>query len=153
MAAEYPRQAEAVQKYLLELSKTELENCRDIDQVSGLFGRICAELFVMQPDEWEDILRRMGFFLGKFIYLLDAWEDLEQDRKKGCYNPLYELSSQEGFEERFYQILTMMMAESSKAFERLPILEHTSILRNILYSGVWSRYYHKKTEHSDKKDR
>jgi hypothetical protein len=34
----------------------------------------------------------------------------------------------------------MMMAECSKAFERLPIVENTEILRNILYSGVWCRY-------------
>ena len=30
-------------------------------------------------DEWEENLRIMGFFLGKFIYLLDAYEDVEKD--------------------------------------------------------------------------
>lgn len=34
----------------------------------------------------------------------------------------------------------MMMAECSRVFEKLPILEHAEILRNILYSGVWCRY-------------
>ena len=33
-----------------------------------------------------------------------------------------------------------MMSECAKSFERLPILLHADILRNILYSGVWSRY-------------
>ena len=33
-----------------------------------------------------------------------------------------------------------MMAESARAFERLPILECADVLRNILYSGVWTRY-------------
>ena len=37
-------------------------------------------------------------------------------------------------------ILTSMMSECSKSFERLPILRHASIIRNILYSGVWSKY-------------
>ena len=32
------------------------------------------------------------------------------------------------------------MAEAALRFERLPILENEQILRNILYSGVWSRY-------------
>ena len=32
------------------------------------------------------------------------------------------------------------MAEAALRFERLPILENVEILRNILYSGVWSRY-------------
>ena len=34
----------------------------------------------------------------------------------------------------------MMMSECSKAFEQLPIVENTDILRNILYSGVWCKY-------------
>ena len=31
---------------------------------------------------------KMGFFLGKFIYLMDAYEDLPEDLKKDRYNPL-----------------------------------------------------------------
>ena len=34
----------------------------------------------------------MGFYLGKFIYLMDAYEDLPEDRKKNRYNPLKELA-------------------------------------------------------------
>ena len=37
-------------------------------------------------------------------------------------------------------LLTSMMSECAKSFERLPILLHADILRNILYSGVWSKY-------------
>ena len=33
-----------------------------------------------------------------------------------------------------------MISECAKSFERLPILLHADILRNILYSGVWSKY-------------
>ena len=44
------------------------------------------------------------------------------------------------FEEECREILTMMMAECSKEFEKLPILENIEILRNIIYSGVWYRY-------------
>jgi hypothetical protein len=33
-----------------------------------------------------------------------------------------------------------MMSECAKSFERLPILMHADILRNIIYSGVWSKY-------------
>ena len=82
----------------------------------------------------------MGFFLGKFIYLMDAYEDLEKDRKKENYNPFFQWATQPDFEEKAGKILTMMMAECSKSFERLPIVDNTEILRNILYSGVWCRY-------------
>jgi hypothetical protein len=32
------------------------------------------------------------------------------------------------------------MAECAKGFERLPIVENVDILRNIIYSGVWTKY-------------
>ena len=50
------------------------------------------ELFVYRKDVWEKTLRKIGFFLGKFIYLMDAYDDLEEDKKKHCYNPLIPLS-------------------------------------------------------------
>ena len=99
-----------------------------------------AEIFAWEPDAWELSLRKIGFFLGKFIYLMDAYEDVEQDIKKGTYNPLKKRYEEPGFEEECRQILTMMMAECSREFEQLPILLHADILRNILYSGVWCRY-------------
>ena len=34
----------------------------------------------------------------------------------------------------------MMMAECCRAFEVLPVVENASILRNILYSGVWAGF-------------
>ena len=37
-------------------------------------------------------------------------------------------------------MMTSMISECAKSFERLPILLHADILRNILYSGVWCRY-------------
>lgn len=81
-----------------------------------------------------------GIFLGKFIYLMDAYEDIEKDRKKGNFNPFLSMCGENGFDDEVYHILRMMMAECSRAFEKLPVLQNVDILRNILYSGVWCRY-------------
>ena len=54
--------------------------------MSGLTGRFLAEIFVWKDDIWQEELRNMGFYLGKFVYLMDALEDVEKDRKKGNYN-------------------------------------------------------------------
>ena len=79
---------------------------------------------------------------GKFIYLMDAYEDLEKDLRKKEYNPFEAMvkNDPKDFETLSKLILTSMMSECSKSFERLPILRHASIIRNILYSGVWSKY-------------
>ena len=72
------------------------------------------------------------------FYLMDAYEDLEKDLRKKEYNPFESMvkNSPQDFETLSKLILTSMMSECSKSFERLPILQHASIIRNILYSGV-----------------
>ena len=137
---EYPRQSRAIRSALEELSFCEKEECTDIDRTAGCFGRLMEELFVYREDIWERNLRKMGFFLGKFIYIMDAYEDLPEDLKKGRYNPLRDMYGKDDYEGRMKQILCMMIAESTAEFERLPCLLDVDILRNILYDGVWNRY-------------
>ena len=139
----YPEKTDLIASRLAGLSRLEKKNSQNIDVMAGLFGDIMAECFVYKHDEWEGILRHIGFFLGKYIYLLDAYEDVEKDIQSDCYNPLRESYSQtapEEFAANGRTLLTMMMAECSRAFEQLPILLHADILRNILYSGVWCKY-------------
>ena len=140
IAAKYPRQSRAIRESLEELAVCERENSTDIDRTAGCFGHLMEELFVWQKDMWEKSLRRMGFFLGKFIYIMDAYEDLEEDIQKNCYNPLKELYGQKEYEEKCREILCMMIAECSVEFEKLPCIVDVDILRNILYDGVWNRY-------------
>lgn len=123
-----------------DLTKAEQADWADIDLVSGLWGKVMAEIIACREDEWSDNLRALGYYLGKFIYLLDAYEDIEDDIKKNRYNPLKSSFGMPDFEEECRCILTMLMAQCCKEFEQLPILENVEILRNILYSGVWCRY-------------
>lgn len=111
-----------------------------IDTMAGMFGSVMAEVVAVREDEWAKDLRRFGFFLGKFIYLMDAYEDVEADLRKGTPNPLKRRYGSPDFEEECRTILLMMMSECCSAFELLPILDHVEILRNVLYSGVWCRY-------------
>ena len=136
----YPEKAEKIRKLLEELSQMEKAGETDIDKMSGCFGRIMEEIFAWKTDVWEGSLRRMGFYLGKFIYILDAYDDVEKDVKNGNYNPFAEKYIMKGFDEQVRQLLIMMMAQTCREFEKLPIIKYTDILRNILYSGVWCRF-------------
>ena len=136
----WSKKVQTIVSCLDELSALEKENATDIDRVSGCFGRIMAEIFAYREDVWEPTLRRMGFYFGKFIYLLDAYDDVEEDVKKGNYNPFSKDYIIKGFDDRVKNMLMMMMAETCREFEKLPIIKYTDILRNILYSGVWCRF-------------
>ena len=137
----YPEKISVISSCLKKLSMLEKQDEQNADTMAGIFGEIMAELFVFCHDEWETSLWKIGFFLGKFIYLMDAYEDVEKDIKTGNYNPFKQTFSKDpDFADNCRKLLTMMMAECSREFERLPILLHADILRNILYSGVWCRY-------------
>ncbi|MDO4475965.1 MAG: DUF5685 family protein [Lachnospiraceae bacterium] len=138
----YPRQARAIEEAIGALHRAEEENCRDLDYVSGLTGRFLGEMFNWKDDLWGETLREMGFFLGKFIYIMDAFEDCRRDEKKGSYNVLLEWKRQDeaGFAQRVETVLTDIMSQCAVRFERLPIVKNASILRNVLYAGVWVTY-------------
>ena len=150
VAALYPQKAAAIKWELVQLSAAEQRGETDIDTVSGCFGRIMAEVFAVDEPLWTEDLRRFGFFLGKFIYLLDAYDDLSADLKNGCYNPLAEKKEHPDFHRETEDLLELMMSEAARSFERLPILQDTEILRNIIYGGVWLKFYaRKKKEQKD----
>lgn len=136
----YERQATVIKEQLAILSELEKQQVGDIDQLSACFGTLLSEVFVMEKDEWESGLRTLGFYIGKFVYIMDAYDDLEQDVKKGCFNPLISKMQNHNLDEWIYQLLVMAASEFAKAFERLPIVEDAEILRNIIYSGVFCTY-------------
>jgi hypothetical protein len=138
--SKYPRQCEAICKCLEQLQTYEQNNEKEIDKVAGCFGEIMAEIFVYRQDRWEESLRKAGFYLGKYIYIIDAYDDLDKDRKQNSYNPFSEICETDTFEEECRNMLTMMIAATTAELERLPCVQDIDILRNILYEGIWSAY-------------
>lgn len=144
VAAEYPRQAQAVEQYLCRLHRMEEEQEPNPDAAAGATGDMLAEIFQWRQDEWSEELRTMGFYLGKFIYLTDAAVDLPKDQSRGGYNPFSKYQGEQPIQEYEKQVLTMMAARAAAAFERLPVIENAEILRNILYAGIWNKFEHRK---------
>ena len=145
--AAYPEKTSKIEKQLELLSELEKSGDAPIDKVAKTFGQIMGDIFVYADDIWKDDMYRVGFYLGKYIYLLDAYEDVEEDAEKGNYNPfrdIYETAKEKGsfeeFDQQVLSFLMLMIGECTDAFERLPLIENAEIMRNILYSGVWVRY-------------
>ena len=146
----YRDKAEIIEVCFANLHRLEQENCDKPDKMAAIFGKVMEELFVYREDEWEETLRSMGFYLGKYIYLLDAYEDLEKDKKQKNYNPFSTRAELPDFEEECRIVLTSAISECTRAFEMLPLIDNVKILRNILYSGVWYKYGKVKEERSRK---
>ena len=139
----FPRQCAAIRSCLDRLSGLEKENCPNPDEPASCFGRLMGELLTYREDLWAGDLRQTGFYLGRFIYLLDAAVDHEKDRKNGKYNPWIAMGL-EAPEEKWEEYLVLSMGRCTESFERLPLVQDKALLDNILYSGVWAKYRRKR---------
>ena len=149
----YPHKCLVICKCLSLLEQCEKRGETDIDVAARYFGKLMGELLVYKQDVWEKTLRRMGFYLGKFIYIMDAYDDIEKDKEQGNYNALIPASEEEAFDDRCREMLNLVLAECASQFEKLPCIEDVEILRNILYAGVWSGFDKKlKKQDNDKQE-
>lgn len=137
---QYPEKCAAIQASLEKIGELEKQNCQAVDLLANQTAMMLGEIYAFKNDYWQDTLRTMGEALGRFIYLMDAYEDLPRDEKKNRYNPLRELKAQEQYELLCKDSLSLLISECTEAFELLPLQRDVDILRNILYAGVWTRY-------------
>ncbi|WP_373599950.1 DUF5685 family protein [Paraclostridium bifermentans] len=137
----YPEKANYIKKQLEELQRLESENSTNIDEVSNTFGNLMGEIFAYKNDEHEYNLRTVGFNIGKYIYVLDAYEDLDKDVKKGRYNPFIEYKDKKDvLSKRVDKLISISLGYLAQAIDNLHIKLNIGIIENIIYSGVYLRY-------------
>lgn len=132
-----PRQCEAIERCITKLSEMEKAGEENPDHPAAAFGELMAELMVYEEDLWAQTLRRMGFHLGRFVYLVDAMLDYDRDKKQGSYNPFI---THEKNLIQWEEYLVLSMTACTDHYEKLPLVQDKALLDNILYSGVWVQY-------------
>jgi len=136
----YPEKCAHIVCCLREISDIERANDSEVDLAANQTASMLGEIFAYQTNIWQTPLRKMGEELGRFIYLIDAYEDLPEDMVKNRYNPLIPMRERDDFETLCQEGLMMMMSECARAFDVLPLVKDADILQNIIYGGVWRRY-------------
>lgn len=130
---------------LNKLKKLEKLKCSNIDEIGEAFANITSEIFSVGYDNNEKILRYLGYNIGKWIYTIDAYDDLIEDIKTNSYNPCiynYGYNGENPYEfkdsikENINFTLVKCMNEASKAFELLEIKKNKGLLENIIFLGM-----------------
>ena len=143
VCALYPEKMNAIGDSLDKLSEIERIGTPEPDAASACFGSIMAEILAYRNDRWNSTLRSAGMALGKFVYIMDACIDLENDVSKGSYNPFRNRCGLEDNRDYFYEILKMFMGECLEFIDRLPLVEDMGIIRNVLCCGAWNSFLRK----------
>lgn len=127
-----------------------------IDEICDPFSLIVAKILELYPENFgsdsEEVrlnLYNLGYSIGKWIYVIDALDDLEDDMKKDKFNPINYLYNKDNktYEELIESIksrieFTILNCgyNCKDALDKLPIKRNKEILENIISLGMMDKY-------------
>ena len=120
----------------------------DFDNVTNAFGTFFAEMFFTDHAalDKEVLLKKLFFQVGKWIYIIDAYDDFEKDIKKSRFNLLLSLSEKDKMEkaEAFEKALSIHLQLKQKIdtlLKELADIFYDECLINILTLGLDNVFY------------
>lgn len=135
----YPNEINEIKKQLNELSRLEKEKCKSIDETADAFAKIleylCTPQFI-KDEALRRILAWFGYNLGRWIYIIDAFDDIDDDRKTGSYNPLVEAGIEKSCAEQIELSLTFTLENLASAFELTEFKKNKNIIGKIIYTSL-----------------
>jgi len=137
----FPEIENCVFEYIKAQNRLENEKCSELDRAADPTAKALSMILSLcsEDDVQKRILERVGYCIGRYIYILDAACDYNEDFKKKSYNVLLDTEKEELSKEDKENIskqLYFCINEASKAFELLDLKKFKSILGNIIYLGM-----------------
>lgn len=132
-----PEGAVLVEEYMHHQNEVEEKQSRSIDEAAEPTAILLKNLYSLgETDEDSKLVReQVGYYLGRWIYMIDAFDDIEKDRKSGNYNPFL-LNNNDNY-EKIKGDLLMTAGEAAKAYELLDIKCFGGIVENVVYDGLY----------------
>jgi len=151
----YSKKCAIIEEKLRELTELETSKCNSMDKAAEPFAKIMEEVFCFDPlcvdKEREKLLRVIGYNLGKWIYILDAYDDIEDDIGNNSYNVfIYQFGVNKDnlqdckltMRKRIDFNLTYALGEISRSCKQLELKINSGIIENIVYLGMLRKMEH-----------
>ena len=156
LVQKYPALCDGIEINLAKLNGLEKAKCASLDEAAESFSKIMDVIFsegarTLYPDlqELHETFGRIGYHMGKWIYLMDAADDIEENIESGAYNPLLYRFEYRGGEDRetpqqfrkrirgdlefnLYQYLAVLSQQTGS----LDIRKNQGIIDNVIYLGM-----------------
>lgn len=144
-AARRPELARRAADYTAAQQALEAEGCADVDLAAEPTAKLMEWLLGglgTEPNQ-QRVLARTGYLLGRFIYLCDALDDLDEDRKRGGYNPFLLRAAAAGASQSPEDIrqeakgsLYLTVSELGLCCDLLETRRFGGIIQNVLRLGL-----------------
>ncbi len=146
-----PEECRLAESWVKRQQALEAEKCASPDRAAEPFAKFMEDLFLLTDGDFASetaiFLGKIGYYTGKWVYLIDALDDLDKDRESGSYNPLLLRFTGEKpdetpeefrkrIEEPMEKLLLFCLSELAENFEKLELKKNRDILENIIYLGL-----------------
>ena len=115
------------------------KNCH-IDKASEPTAVMMKEILSLEGknDMQIKVLQELGYQLGRWVYIIDAADDIKDDIKENSFNPLkaYYDGDEKSFKEKVFPMLNQCAANVYNAFSLLDLKHFDTILDNIFLLGL-----------------
>ncbi|NLA77781.1 MAG: hypothetical protein GX851_08155, partial [Clostridiales bacterium] len=140
----HPREAEMLRECIEAQNKLEKSDNVNSDIAADPSAKALAYFFERLSDDGavKRILNRLGYCIGRWVYLADAFDDLAGDLRDKSFNPYirdFEITDAEQIKEyspRIIQMLELTAGEAAAAYDLLDAGVFDGVLRNIIYDGL-----------------
>jgi hypothetical protein len=135
----YPDIANIIKEQINCQENIERKSESSLDESSEPTANMLANVFEMLSSDGTEqkILKQFGYFLGKWVYLMDAVDDLEKDNKNGEFNPFIKKLKDGNFDGLYFEeVLNQVLAQIILAYNLLEIKKLSGILDNIVKLGL-----------------
>ncbi|MGV8983253.1 DUF5685 family protein [Clostridium sp.] len=127
-----------------------LDEQLSIDELSHVFADLTGFIisFYYKNEPFKDDLYWLGYNLGKWIYIIDAYDDLEKDMKSNSFNAINSLFNMDKLDFKSFSILikpridyilTTCAQQCLENLNSLPLIRNEDILYNILELGLMEK--------------
>lgn len=129
----------------------EEKGCSSMDEAAEPFANMLMQLlskgYSGEDKSVSRILEWIGYNIGKWIYIIDAFDDIEKDIKSGSYNPIlkqYKYKDQDikAFKDSIREDvrinLLQALSQSTGSLELLK-LKNKGIIYNVAYEGLYEK--------------
>lgn len=149
----------STQSHLENLSRLEQEKCPSIDRTADAFACLLQDAAKVEGEQGR-VLNQILYHVGRWIYLADARDDLQQDREAGNYNPVLLRYGPGGNDEALKDTMTHSLEMAAAALQlgqfgcRMPILENIlylglPLVQKAVFEGSWSQIKKQKIWRND----
>lgn len=141
---QYPEINQIIIDFISQQDEVEKLSSGTIDQFSEPTANMLSRLLILisNNEVQQRILKEFGYFIGKWIYLMDAADDIDEDLKNGNFNPFVinlinnKKMDKDNIINYCNSILNQSLSRAIEAYNLLNIFHFKEILDNILNFGL-----------------